>query len=106
MKTERSDAGANRIRPRLVAAWVLILALFVGQLLIYTWCRVQCIRAGYEISAENNRYQRQLTVQNTLRIELERLRTPERIAAIARRDIGLAIPASHQKRLVVLNESY
>lgn len=102
MNAERSGT----VDLKMIGAWVLVLTLFVGQLLVYTWCRVQCVQVGYEISDENARYQEQLTIQNTLRIEYERLRTPERIAAVARRDIGLATPASHQKQLVVLNESY
>lgn len=102
MKTEPS----GKYDPKIIGVWVLVMTLFVGQLLFYTWCRVQSIRVGYEISRENATYQRQLTVQNTLRIELERLRTPERILTIARRDLGLATPASQQKKLIVLNESY
>ncbi len=102
MKTERS----GKYDLKLMGAWIFILTLFVGQLLAYTWCRVQSIRVGYEISAETADYQRQLSVQNTLRIELERLRTPERVATIARRDIGLVLPVAHQKKLIVLNESY
>lgn len=102
MKSERS----GRYDLKLMGAWMLLLTLFVGQLLAYTWCRVQSIHVGYEISEQNAVYQSQLSVQNTLKIELERLRTPERVATIARRDIGLVIPSAYQKQLIVLNESY
>jgi hypothetical protein len=102
VKTERS----GKYDLKWLSAWVFIFTLLVGQLLAYTWCRVQSIRVGYEISAEAADYQRRLSVQNTLRIELERLRTPERVAAIARRDIGLVLPAAYQQQLIVLNESY
>lgn len=102
MKTEPSGV----YDPKIIGAWMLVLALFVGQLFFYTWCRVQSIRVGYEISRQNAAYQQQLTVQNTLKIELERLRTPERIIGISRRDLGLAPPVSHQIQLIVLNESY
>ncbi len=77
---------------RVMGTWMLILAFFILQLLVYTWCRVQCIHVGYEISRQADNYQQLVAIQNTLRIELERLKSPDRIASIARYQLGLVTP--------------
>jgi cell division protein FtsL len=80
--------------------WVVIMGIFILQLLGYTWCRVQCFRVGYEISREAERHRELLAMQNSLRIELARLQSPERIARIARRELELKTPRPDQ--MVVL----
>jgi len=77
--------------------WIIIMAVFIIQLLVYTWCRMQCVRTGYEISKETDNYHKQIAIQNTLKIELERLKSPERIARIAKYQLGLVTPDEHQK---------
>lgn len=72
--------------------WVLILALFMGELLFYTWCRVQFVRVGIAISAERRKAEELNTLRNSLKIELARLKAPERISYIARRKLGLDMP--------------
>ncbi|MEE4357571.1 MAG: septum formation initiator family protein [Desulfococcaceae bacterium] len=81
---------------RLTGTWMMILLIFISQLLFYTWCRVQCMRLSYEISRETDNYDQLLTIENRLKIELERLGSPERIAQIARKRLGLVSPAPHQ----------
>ena len=68
------------------------MAVFISELLFYTWCRVQCVRVGYEISKEVEKHRQLLTVQNNLKIEIARLKSPERIAKIARKQLGLVMP--------------
>ena len=86
----------NLHNPKMIGIWVLILFVFVGELLLYTWCRVQCIQTGYEISSGRNRQQHLLALQNNLKIELARLKSPQRIAQIARERIGLVMPSAQQ----------
>jgi cell division protein FtsL len=76
--------------------WGLILAAFIGQLLFYTWCRVQCVQIGYDITVETDKYQRLMALQNSLRIEMARLKSPDRIARIARQELGLKTPGPQQ----------
>ncbi|WP_207688053.1 septum formation initiator family protein [Desulfonema limicola] len=79
--------------------------IFILQLLVYTWCRMQCVRTGYEISIETEEYHKQISIQNTLKIELERLKSPERIARIAKYQLGLVTPGENQK-INIANELY
>ncbi|MFC1859931.1 septum formation initiator family protein [Thermodesulfobacteriota bacterium] len=86
----------NLHNPKTIGIGVLILFIFVGELLFYTWSRVQCIQTGYEISSGKNRQQQLLTLQNNLKIELARLKSPQRIAKIARERLGLVMPSARQ----------
>ena len=77
---------------KMTGVWVLVLALFVGELLFYTWCRVQCVQVGIAISSERRKTEELKTLQNSLKIELARLKAPERISYIARKKLGLDMP--------------
>ena len=70
--------------------------LFIGELLFYTWCRVQCTRTGYEISQATERHAALLALQNKLKIELARLKSPERLERIAKEQLGLGSPKAGQ----------
>jgi cell division protein FtsL len=86
----------NRPSRRLTGAWVLILSLFVSELLFYTWCRMQCVQVGIAISQETRKAASLRTLQSSLKIELARLKAPERISHIARTELGLAMPEPRQ----------
>ena len=80
--------------------WVLLLAMFIGELFFYTWCRVQSVQIGIAISEERSKEQELKTLQNSLKIELARLKAPERISYIARKKIGLGMPDPQQTIVV------
>ena len=80
----------------LTRIWVILLTIFIGELLFYTWCRVQCTRIGYEISQITEHQKRMVTLQNSLKIEVAHLKTPDRIARIAKQQLGLALPRPDQ----------
>lgn len=75
---------------------LVLMVLFFGEALFYAWCRVQCVNAGYGIDRETRRHQALLRVRNTLKIELARLKSPERIETIARSQLGLDRPNARQ----------
>jgi cell division protein FtsL len=80
--------------------WFLVMTLFILELFFYTWCRVQTVRLGYEISSEMNQQQKLISYQNNLKIELARLKSPERIADIAREQLGMIMPTSEKTILL------
>jgi len=86
------------VQPRLLAwgGWALLIAVFVSECFVYAWCRVQCVQLGYEINQVLDRGRQLLVFQNNLKIELERLKSPERIGTIAARQVGLAKPRPEQ----------
>lgn len=80
----------------MTSLWILVMVMFFVQALLYAWCRVQCVNAGYGIDQEIRRRQTLLKERNTLRIELARLKSPERIETIARTRLKLAMPDAQQ----------
>jgi hypothetical protein len=76
--------------------WFVLLALFVAELLVYTWCHVQYVGVGYDIAELSKKQGNLHAMQDRLKGELARLRSPERFASLAR-DLGLVTPAPEQK---------
>ena len=80
--------------------WIFILLIFMGEMMFYTWCRVQCIRTGYAINEELERHKRFTAIQNRLTIEAARLKSPDRISAIAGKEGKLIMPRPDQVVIV------
>ena len=76
--------------------WVLLLSLFIAEVLFYTWCRVQCVNVGIAIGEQSRKAESLQALQNSLGIELARLKAPERISYIARNKLGLDMPEPRQ----------
>lgn len=76
--------------------WIIFMSVFVGELFLYTWCRVNYIGVGYEISKEIQKQYELIAWQNNLKIELASLKSPERIAKIAKNQLGLIAPTKNQ----------
>lgn len=86
--------------PKVLAAILIFMGLFIAELLFYTWCRVQCIQVRYEISELGTHQEQLKRLQDNLKIELARLKSPQRIAKIARQQLGLVVPTS--KQLIII----
>jgi cell division protein FtsL len=82
--------------PRILAAWLIFMGLFMAELLVYTWSRVQCVQVRYEISEITANQERLVRLQDNLKIELARLKAPRRISKIAKQQLGLVAPSSEQ----------
>ena len=76
--------------------WIVLLCLFLGEFFFYTWCRVNNVRLGYEVAQETEKRTKLLAYQENLKIELARLKSPERIARIATEQLGLSMPRAEQ----------
>jgi cell division protein FtsL len=81
---------------KIIGIWFVLMVLFISELLLYTWCRVQCIRDGYAISKATERHRQLVALQSKLRVELAHLKSPERIAQIAKGRFGLTAPTPEQ----------
>ena len=85
---------------KLAAIWSIIAILFISELFLYTWCRVQCVKTGYEISKETDRRIKLSSLQNNLKVEIAHLKSPQRIARIASMHLGLIIPTP-EKMIII-----
>jgi cell division protein FtsL len=80
--------------------WMVMMFIFIVELLFYTWCRVQNVQHGYEISREAHNQKQLVAYQNSLKIELARLKSPDRIAQIAKQQLGLIMPTTEKTILI------
>jgi len=76
-----------------------LMGIFIGELLVYTWSRVQYTRVGYDISRASTEQARMMAVKEELKVELARLKSPERLTQIAETS-GLKMPTSRQMMVV------
>jgi cell division protein FtsL len=90
-KTHKMNAGV---------IWIVFLAIFIAELLLYAWCRVQYIGVGYDILNASRNHQELASLQNNLKIELASLKSPDRIASIAKKQLGLAMPKPEQMIII------
>jgi cell division protein FtsL len=93
-----TKAGVHRVRT--TGMWMVMMSIFIIELLFYTWCRVQNVQHGYDISEETKNQKQLITYQNNLKIELARLKSPDRIARIAKQQLGLIMPTTDKTILI------
>lgn len=80
--------------------WIVFMTVFIAELFLYTWSRVNCIGVGYDISQETQKQHELEALETNLKIELASLKSPERIAKIAKNQLGLVTPT--QKQTIVI----
>jgi cell division protein FtsL len=79
MKGRRVSRG----KQSMVAVWVVLMVMFLAEALVYTWCRVQYVRTGYEMTKATRKNEELIELHRKLKVEEARLRSPERIMQIA-----------------------
>jgi cell division protein FtsL len=89
-------AKQSKRHPKVILISLCLMVVFIVELLFYTWCRVQCVNLKYAITEQTNKVQQLLALQDNLKIELARLRSPQRISKIARNQLGLITPTPQQ----------
>ena len=93
-----TNKGTRKFRT--TGMWMVMMSIFIIELLFYTWCRVQNVQHGYDISKETQNQKQLITYQNNLKIELARLKSPDRIAQIAKQQLGLIMPTTDKTILI------
>ena len=86
--------------PKVTIVFLCLMLFFIAELLFYTWCRVQSVRIKYEITAQTAHVWQLSAMQDNLKIEFARLKSPSRIAKIAKTQLGLITPSSKQMILI------
>ena len=71
-------------------------AVFLFGLFVYAWQHYQWIQYGYRIEEAQKKKEQLTEVSRQLRLERASLRNPQRIDAIARRDLGMTVPVPGQ----------
>lgn len=74
-------------------AWGAVIASF---LLVYAWQHFQCIQLRYQLEDLVSKRAEASELNQQLRLEVASLRSPMRIDAIARNQLGLSVPIPGQ----------
>ncbi len=87
----------KKIQNRKMAILYLgLMFVFIVELLFYTYCRMQSTHVSGDISRETIRNRELVSMRDSLKVELARLKSPQRIAKIAAEQFGLVLPNSNQ----------
>jgi cell division protein FtsL len=78
-------------------------AIFLVGLFIYGWQHYRWIQYGYRIAEAQKKKEQLAEIGRQLRLERASLSNPQRIDAMARRDLGMVIPSPGQ--LVTLSDT-
>jgi cell division protein FtsL len=86
-----SAAGLKDFRRRLAAG-----GLVAGCLLFYAWQHFECIQIRYQIEQFESQRAQSAELNQQLHLEVATLRSPMRVDAIARTQLGLTVPVPGQ----------
>jgi 4-amino-4-deoxy-L-arabinose transferase-like glycosyltransferase len=86
----------DRRRLRELVAVVAAVLPLAAALLGYTWLQLETLRVGYRVEALEQRAHKLAQIERQLRLEAAHLAHPERLAARAKRELGLVPPAVEQ----------
>ncbi len=70
--------------------------LLAGVALLYAWQHFQCIQLRYQLEEVKTERAQTAELNQQLKLEVAALRSPMRIDAIARRQLGLSVPVPGQ----------
>jgi len=82
------------------AAASLVAALVVAASLFCVWSRTEIVRQGYAFSEMAQEIKTLTAEQERLRVDVVRLRSPDRIESIASHKLGMTTPGPEQIRVV------
>jgi cell division protein FtsL len=88
------EADAKSHRDNIVVT--VLAGMFLLGLFVYAWQHYQWIQYGYRIEEAQKKKEQLAEIGRQLRYERASLRNPQRIDAIARRDLGMVVPAPGQ----------
>ena len=99
-KKKKSEKKRIKRNPVLTMACLALMAGFIGELLFSAWCREQSRIIDTDIIKQNQITERLSDMQDKLKIELAVLKSPKRIARIARDRLGLITPTPDQTMVI------
>ena len=98
--TKKSRKKRIKRNPVLTVAYLVLMALFIGELLFSAWCREQSRIVDTDIIKQTQIAKELADMQDKLKIELAVLKSPKRITKIARERLGLITPTPEQTMVI------
>jgi cell division protein FtsL len=87
-------AAPNRVRE--LARLLVLGTLIAAGALFYAWQHFACIQLGYQLESLKSEQSQATELNQKLKLEVAGLRSPSRIDAIARNQLGLTVPVAAQ----------
>jgi hypothetical protein len=84
--TKAVDKSLSR---RWMLAWIFFILVLIGEMFVYTWCRVQWTHASYNLEHARRAWRQMAQTEQRLQTELASLRMPQRIEAEAANRFGM-----------------
>jgi len=82
--------------PHLMVVMVLLTLVSI----FHVWSRVKVVELNLHLSAVGSQLKNEQQEQNRLKLEVASLKTPSRIEALARGELGMALPTDQQVVIV------
>jgi cell division protein FtsB len=98
--TKNSKKKHIKHSPVFTMAWLALMAVFIGELLLSAWCGEQNRIIDSDIIEQTQIAERLSDMQDKLIIELAVLKSPKRITRIARDRLGLIRPTPQQTMVI------
>ena len=93
---KNGNSPGTGLTSRVIGICLLFLFVFIFEFFFRTWCGVQCIRTGYEITEAMARQAEMLEMKENLKIETARLTSPQALGLIAEKQFDLITPKPEQ----------
>lgn len=93
---KNGNTGIPGLSSRVIGICLLLLFVFILEFFFRTWCGVQCIRTGYEITEAMEHQEAILDMKKNLKIEMARLTSPQTLGRIAENRFDLITPEPEQ----------
>ncbi len=93
---KNGKSSISGLNSRVIGICLALLFIFIFEFFLRTWCGVQCIRIGYEITEAMEQRERLREQKENLEIEITRLTSPKILNQIAGEQYGLATPKPEQ----------
>lgn len=85
-----------RVRARVVRRGVVLAVVAITLALVFVWTRVRVIQLGYEVSQINRQITELSRQKNQLAAEVAKLKSPERLEAVAKEHFHMRLPAADE----------
>lgn len=93
---EAISARKWEIFPHLIAVMVLLTLVSI----FHVWSRVKVVEMNLQLTEVGNQLKNEQQEQNRLKLEVASMRTPVRIEAVAKGELGMALPTEQQVVIV------
>ena len=103
-KSRNSKKKRIKRNPKLTVICLSLMIVFIAALLFSAWCRDQIRKINADIIRQTQKSKQLAEMQDKLKIELARLKSPRRISRIARDRLGLIRPTPAQTIVLPGNE--